>query len=81
MIATAANREFRRLYEVDDVSQYSAYKASIFARYRTLAEMIGILLLKVRVCALHTCHSHSDVLQAAKEKRMNCLLEVRISIY
>lgn len=51
MIATVANEEFRSLYlqtagEAGDLAVYSEIKAGIFARYRTLAEMIGILLLK-----------------------------------
>lgn len=46
MIATIANEEFRKLYEVEDIGLYAAVKDSIFARYRTLAEMLGVLLVK-----------------------------------
>jgi len=47
VIATMANEEFRKLYKFgDDVDLYSAFKASIFARYRTVAEIAGILLVK-----------------------------------
>ena len=46
MIATIASEEFAKLYLVDDVSLYSEMKAGIFSRYRKLAEMLGVLLLK-----------------------------------
>jgi len=46
MIATVANEDFRKLYRLSDVTEYSREKAGIFKRYRTLAEMVGILLCK-----------------------------------
>jgi len=46
MIATLALTEFRRLYTVEEVGAYAAVKDSIFARYRTAAEMLGVLLIK-----------------------------------
>jgi hypothetical protein len=49
MIATIACEDFRELYEkagLIKVGEYSKIKDAIFARYRTLAEMIGIVLLK-----------------------------------
>ena len=49
MIATVACEDFRELYEkagLIKVGEYSKIKDAIFARYRTLAEMIGIILLK-----------------------------------
>jgi hypothetical protein len=46
MIATVANEDFRRLYEVEDLALYSAMKDTIFSRYRKVAEMVGVLLLK-----------------------------------
>lgn len=47
IIATMANEEFKQLYKLDsDVDLYSSFKASIFARYRTIAEIAGILLVK-----------------------------------
>jgi len=58
MIATLANEDFQRLYElVDkatggsdpteaDVKRYSDFKAAIFTRYRTLSEVLGILLIR-----------------------------------
>ena len=60
MICTLTNEEFARLYawaasqlESDDeipstrlVNDYSEYKAAIFARYRTLSELLGGLLLR-----------------------------------
>jgi hypothetical protein len=59
MIATLCNEEFSHLYQLTaeqmekdrDLSktlirQYSDLKASIFVRYRTLSELLGILLLR-----------------------------------
>jgi len=49
MVATVACDDFRELYtkaNLMDVAEYSKIKDAIFARYRTLAEMIGIMLLK-----------------------------------
>ncbi len=51
MIATLANNEFARLYrgspcdDARDTHAYCAFKDAIFARYRTLAESLGVLLL------------------------------------
>jgi len=49
MIATLANTQFERLYtevDEDDVETYSKFKDAIFARYRTLAETLGVLLVR-----------------------------------
>ena len=47
MIATLALEQFQTLYGLgDDVELYAEFKAAIFARYRTVAEMLGILLCK-----------------------------------
>jgi hypothetical protein len=49
MIATVACEDFRELYAkvgLIDVAEYSKIKDAIFARYRTLAEMVGIMLVK-----------------------------------
>lgn len=46
MIATIANEEFRSLYEVDDIRLYASLKDAIFARFRTIAEVLGVLLIK-----------------------------------
>ena len=46
MVATMANEDFKDLFQVDDVSTYAALKDSIFARYRTVAEMVGVLLVR-----------------------------------
>lgn len=55
IMATVVSEEFKYLYselELDNkldnknISEYSAAKDAIFARYRTVAEMVGILLLK-----------------------------------
>lgn len=59
MVATVANNEFRKLYEVeDDVGLYATLKDAIFARYRTLGELVGALLVK-----------------EARKQRMNVLVE------
>eukprot|EP01043_Picozoa_sp_COSAG02_P033794 COSAG02_NODE_2325_length_9132_cov_16.589752_3_plen_100_part_00 len=42
MVATLANEECRRLYAVKEIKLYAALKDSIYARYRMLAEMLGI---------------------------------------
>ena len=42
MVATLANEECRRLYAVKEIELYAALKDSIYARYRMLAEMLGI---------------------------------------
>eukprot|EP00933_Yihiella_yeosuensis_P022177 TRINITY_DN17462_c0_g1_i2.p1 TRINITY_DN17462_c0_g1~~TRINITY_DN17462_c0_g1_i2.p1 ORF type:complete len:232 (-),score=40.69 TRINITY_DN17462_c0_g1_i2:163-858(-) len=46
IIATVANEDFRSLYTVEDVDRYSALKDGIFTRYRKIAEMWGMLLVK-----------------------------------
>lgn len=46
MIATLALAEFKRLYTIEDVPTYAQYKDAIFARYRTAAEMLGVLLVR-----------------------------------
>ena len=59
MICTLCNEEFSTLYALTSaqlendnhppkelVKQYSNLKASIFSRYRTLSELLGVLLLK-----------------------------------
>lgn len=46
MIATLALTEFQRLYTIDEVSAYAKVKDSIFARFRTVAEMLGVLLVR-----------------------------------
>ena len=50
MIATLAVERFKRLYTIGDdpaqVDRYSEYKAGIFARYRTVAETLGVHLVR-----------------------------------
>lgn len=46
IIATAANEEFRKLYELEDVPVYANVKESIFARYRTVAEIWGAVFVE-----------------------------------
>jgi hypothetical protein len=59
MIATVCNEEFSKLYQLtqqemeknNDISteivqKYSNLKAAIFARYRTLSELLGVMLLE-----------------------------------
>jgi hypothetical protein len=50
MIATVANEEFKSLYLTQkEVEGYSELKDAIFMRYRTLAEMLGVLLVKASI--------------------------------
>jgi len=46
VIATVANEDFRMLYQIDDVETYAKMKDSIFTRYRTIAEMWGMVLVR-----------------------------------
>lgn len=46
LIKKLANEEFRQLYSVTDLREYSKVKADIFTRYRTLSEALGISLIK-----------------------------------
>jgi hypothetical protein len=47
MVATVALSEFEALYATaDEPGSYAIIKAAIFSRYRTLAEMLGVLLLR-----------------------------------
>ena len=46
IIATMASEEFNLLYAVKDAGEFMALKDAIFARYRTLAEMAGVVLLE-----------------------------------
>ena len=47
MVATLASEEFRALYAdfSDDVDRYAKQKQSLFAQYRQLAEILGVLLV------------------------------------
>ena len=45
MVATIANESFRHLYTLTDVSTYAVMKDAIFARHRSLAEILGALLV------------------------------------
>jgi len=46
MLTTLAIVDFEALFEIADVGSYAEVKAGIFARYRTAAEMLGVLLVK-----------------------------------
>ena len=46
MIATVANERFRKLYATDDVAAYAELKEQLFGRYRKVAEMLGVLLVR-----------------------------------
>ena len=46
LVATIGNEEFKRLYKITDVQSYARMKDAVFARYRTMAEMCGMLLLR-----------------------------------
>ena len=49
IVATLANEDFRQLYDIPsgDVDAYATLKDAIFARYRKLAEMVGMLLIRL----------------------------------
>ena len=48
MIATIALEQFKTLYGLSDggVDEYAKFKEAIFARYRTVAEILGVLLVR-----------------------------------
>ena len=46
MLTTLAANDFATLFELEEVGLYAEVKASIFARYRTSAEMLGVLLVR-----------------------------------
>lgn len=46
IVATIANEEFKSLYKLTAMEEYTERKDAIFARYRTLAEIVGVLLIK-----------------------------------
>eukprot|EP00550_Attheya_septentrionalis_P007254 CAMPEP_0198289356 /NCGR_PEP_ID=MMETSP1449-20131203/7562_1 /TAXON_ID=420275 /ORGANISM="Attheya septentrionalis, Strain CCMP2084" /LENGTH=414 /DNA_ID=CAMNT_0043987665 /DNA_START=469 /DNA_END=1713 /DNA_ORIENTATION=+ len=50
MIAILANEEFKTLYtnaaDDNDIDLYARYKDGIFARFRTLSEMLGVILIR-----------------------------------
>lgn len=49
IVATLANEDFRQLYDIpsENVDAYATLKDAIFGRYRKLAEMVGILLIRM----------------------------------
>jgi hypothetical protein len=59
MIASVANEDFKALYTAGhDVAEYSQQKAGIFTKYRMVAEMLGVLLMKAaQVKAMVRCAS------------------------
>eukprot|EP00667_Euglena_gracilis_P006501 EG_transcript_6563 len=46
LMALVANAEFRDLYRLADPPLYRAAKAAVYARHRTLAEAVGVALLR-----------------------------------
>ena len=46
IVATIANEEFKKLYDIQDVDLYAKLKNAIFSRYRTFAEICGMLLVE-----------------------------------
>ena len=46
MLTTLAANDFATLFELEEVGLYAEVKASIFARFRTSAEMLGVLLVR-----------------------------------
>ena len=49
MVATVSNEEFQALYRIEDTALYAKLKDAIFSRYRTFAEIIGLLLVRFGV--------------------------------
>lgn len=45
IVSTIANEEFKKMYSIKDVGIYAKLKNAIFCRYRTLSEIIGMLLV------------------------------------
>eukprot|EP00668_Euglena_longa_P001511 GGOE01001793.1.p1 GENE.GGOE01001793.1~~GGOE01001793.1.p1 ORF type:complete len:755 (-),score=161.01 GGOE01001793.1:258-2219(-) len=50
IMATVANEDFCELYRLSDLPLYCAAKAAIYARYRTLAEVVGMMLVREAQC-------------------------------
>jgi len=46
MLTTLAVSDFEQLFEIDEIELYAEVKASIFGRYRTAAEMLGVSLVR-----------------------------------
>ena len=46
LVATLANEDFKNLYQITDVVTYAKFKDAVFARYRTMAEILGVLLVR-----------------------------------
>jgi len=46
MMSILVNDEFQRLYQLTDVGPYAILKDGIFTRYRTLAELLGVVLIR-----------------------------------
>ena len=55
MIATCALEQFKTLYGIEEIGEYADFKAAIFARYRTVAEILGVLL--VQQCQAKKVHT------------------------
>ena len=50
LVATIANEDFKELYASDvSIGEYSSQKDKIFKRHRTVAEILGVLLLRSSV--------------------------------
>lgn len=46
LVATVASEQFASMYRVEDVAEYAALKDAVFARHRTVAEIVGALLVR-----------------------------------
>jgi hypothetical protein len=46
IVSTVSNDHLKRLYEIEDMGEYAAFKDSIYVRYRTVSEILGVVLAK-----------------------------------
>lgn len=46
LVASVASEQFASMYRVDDIAEYAALKDAVFARHRTVAEIVGALLVR-----------------------------------
>lgn len=49
ILSTVTNEEFRKLYNISDVEIYAKLKNALFMRYRTLAEIFGVMFIEEAV--------------------------------
>ena len=67
MMATLANKEFARLYKVDDIAQYASLKDGIFQRYRYVSAKKPYISTKEPYISAKESDIESDGSAAAEE--------------